>query len=66
MVAMGSLPANAPQMRDRGEKRREEKREMMFAGFTAFTWFHTILSLMAIIAGFVVVRELFASQTWEG
>ena len=41
----------------------------MFAGFSAFTWFHTILSLMAIIAGFVVVRDLFASRTqraWTG
>lgn len=41
----------------------------MFAGFSAFTWFHTILSLMAIIAGFVVVRDLLASRTsrvWTG
>jgi hypothetical protein len=41
----------------------------MFAGFSAFTWFHTILSLLAIIAGFVVVRDLFASRTvrvWTG
>ena len=35
----------------------------MFAGFTAFTWFHTILSLVAIVAGFVVVRDLLASRT---
>jgi hypothetical protein len=41
----------------------------MFAGFSAFTWFHTILSLLAIIAGFVVVGDLFASRTarvWTG
>jgi hypothetical protein len=35
----------------------------MFAGFSLFTWFHTILSLIAIIAGFVVVRDLFASHS---
>src|SRR5205809_732550 len=35
----------------------------MFAGFTAFTWFHTILSLVAIVAGFVVVRDLLTSRT---
>jgi hypothetical protein len=35
----------------------------MFLGFTAFTWFHTILSLVALAAGFVVVRDLFASRT---
>jgi hypothetical protein len=35
----------------------------MILGFTPFTWFHTILSLVAIVAGFVVVRELFASRT---
>src|SRR5262245_49581127 len=41
----------------------------MFAGFTAFTWFHTILSLVAIVAGFVVVPDLLASRTlpaWTG
>lgn len=41
----------------------------MFAGFTAFTWFHTILSLVAIVAGFVVVRDLLNSRTrapWTG
>ena len=41
----------------------------MFVGFTAFTWFHTILSLVAIVAGFVVLRELLASRTppaWTG
>lgn len=35
----------------------------MILGFTPFTWFHTILSLVALVAGFVVVRELFASRT---
>jgi len=34
----------------------------MFAGFTAYTWLHTILSLIAIVTGFVVVRDLFASR----
>jgi len=41
----------------------------MFAGFTAFTWLHTILSLIAIMTGFVVVRDLFASRVspaWTG
>jgi hypothetical protein len=41
----------------------------MFAGFSLFTWFHTILSLIAIITGFVVVRDLLASRTapvWTG
>jgi hypothetical protein len=39
----------------------------MILGFTPFTWFHTILSLIALVAGFVVVRDLFASRmppTW--
>ena len=35
----------------------------MILGFTLFTWFHTILSLVAIVAGFVVVRDLLASRT---
>jgi hypothetical protein len=34
----------------------------MLTGFTAFTWFHTILSLVAIVAGFVVVQDLLASR----
>ena len=41
----------------------------MFAGFSLFTWFHTILSLIAIITGFVVVRDLLAARTppvWTG
>jgi hypothetical protein len=36
---------------------------VMILGFTSFTWFHTILSLVALVAGFVVVRELYASRT---
>ena len=35
----------------------------MILGFTLFTWFHTILSLVALVAGFVVVRDLFATRT---
>lgn len=35
----------------------------MILGFSLFTWFHTILSLAAIVAGFVVVRDLLASRT---
>jgi hypothetical protein len=35
----------------------------MILGFTPFTWFHTILSLVAIVAGFVVVRDLLASRS---
>ena len=35
----------------------------MILGFSPFTWFHTILSLVAMVAGFVVVRDLFASRT---
>jgi len=41
----------------------------MFAGFSLFTWLRTILSLIAIITGFVVVRDLLASRTsavWTG
>lgn len=38
----------------------------MFAGFTAFTWFHTILSLVALVAGVPVVRELLASRVSRG
>lgn len=34
----------------------------MFLGLDAFTWFHTLLSLVAIIAGWPVVRALFVSQ----
>lgn len=34
----------------------------MFAGFTAFTWFHTILSLIAIVAGVCVMAMLIKSR----
>lgn len=30
----------------------------MFAGFTAFTWFHTLLSLVALVAGACVMSML--------
>jgi hypothetical protein len=30
----------------------------MFAGFTAFTWFHTILSLVALVTGVAVMAML--------
>jgi hypothetical protein len=39
----------------------------MFLGFTPFTWFHTLLSLVMLVAGFVVVRDLLRShvdKTW--
>ena len=38
----------------------------MLLGFSTFTWVHTILSLVAIVAGCVVVRALFASRTPGG
>lgn len=34
----------------------------MLAGFDTFTWIHTILSIVAIIAGWPVVKGLFISQ----
>lgn len=40
---------------------------MTFLGFTPFTWFHTLLSLVMLVAGFVVVKDLFRShvdKTW--
>ena len=39
----------------------------MILGFTPFTWFHTLLSLVMLVAGFVVVKDLFRShinKTW--
>jgi hypothetical protein len=39
----------------------------MFLGFTAFTWLHIVLSLVMLVAGFVVVRDLLRSHidnTW--
>jgi hypothetical protein len=38
----------------------------MILGLTAFTWVHTILSLVALITGIVVVAGLFASRTLDG
>src|SRR5262245_42906894 len=38
----------------------------MFLGLTAFTWFHTILSIVALIAGIVVVAGLLGSHTLDG
>jgi len=34
----------------------------MFAGFDAFTWFHTILSIIALIAGAIAVKGLLESR----
>ena len=39
----------------------------MILGFTPFTWFHIVLSLVMLVAGYVVVRDLFRSHidnTW--
>jgi hypothetical protein len=49
-------------MRDKSKKRVEG----MFAGSSACAWFHTILSLLAIIAGFVVVRDTAALTSVTG
>jgi hypothetical protein len=40
---------------------------MTILGFTPFTWLHTLLSLVMLVAGFVVVRDLLRSHidnTW--
>jgi hypothetical protein len=40
---------------------------MTILGFTPFTWFHIVLSLVMLVAGFVVVRDLLRShidKTW--
>jgi hypothetical protein len=34
----------------------------MFLGFTPFTWFHTLLSLVMLVAGFIVVKDLLRSH----
>ncbi len=34
----------------------------MFAGFTAFTWFHTLLSLAALVAGACVIGMLIRNR----
>jgi hypothetical protein len=41
----------------------------MILGFSTFTWVHTILSLVALLAGLVVVAGLFGTRTlpqWTG
>lgn len=35
---------------------------MTILGFTPFTWFHILLSLVMLFAGFVVVKDLFRSH----
>jgi hypothetical protein len=40
--------------------------DVMFAGFTAFTWFHTIISLVMLVAGFVMMIGLFKSERRPG
>jgi hypothetical protein len=40
---------------------------MTILGFTLFTWFHIVLSLVMLVAGFVVVKDLLRSHvdaTW--
>ena len=34
----------------------------MFAGFTAFTWFHTILSILALVSGACVISMLIKNR----
>src|SRR5262245_64652608 len=36
--------------------------DAMFAGFDGFTWFHTILSIIALIAGAIAVKGLLESR----
>ncbi len=38
----------------------------MFAGFTAFTWFHTIISLVMLVAGFAMMFGMFRSEGRRG
>jgi hypothetical protein len=38
----------------------------MILGFSIYTWIHTLLSLVAIVAGFVVLLGLFASRRRDG
>ena len=38
----------------------------MILGLSAFTWVHTIISIVALITGIVVVAGLFASRTLDG
>src|SRR5262245_33691399 len=40
---------------------------MTILGLSLFTWFHIVLSLVMLVAGFVVVKDLFRShvdKTW--
>ena len=39
---------------------------MTILGLSPFTWFHTLLSLVMLVAGFVVVKDLFHSQVNAG
>ena len=39
----------------------------MILGFTPFTWFHILVSLVMLVAGFIVVKDLLRShvdKTW--
>lgn len=38
----------------------------MFVGFTAFTWFHTVISLVMLIAGFAMMLGMFRSEGRRG
>ena len=38
----------------------------MFAGFTAFTWFHTIISIVMLVAGIVVTFQLIGNRRLGG
>src|SRR5438105_1289676 len=38
----------------------------MFAGFTAFTWFHTVVSLVMLIAGCAMMLGMFRSEGRRG
>jgi hypothetical protein len=38
----------------------------MFAGFTAFTWFHTVISLITLLAGTVVTFGMIGGRRHEG
>lgn len=39
---------------------------MTIFGLSLFTWFHTLLSIAMLVAGFVVVRDLLASRVNSG
>jgi len=39
---------------------------MTILGLSLFTWFHTLLSLVMLVAGFVVVKDLFHSRVNAG